>query len=131
MVAVLHLHGEAQRTRRARYDGDFLHRGAVGLQGGHKGVADLVVGDDALFFVVEDLIFLLRTGQDRVHGLLQVKLGHSLAAVAHSAEGGLVHDVGQLGTGGTGGHAGDDAEIAVGAELDFFRVQAQDALAAL
>ena len=131
VVAVLHLHGEAQRTGRARHNGNFLHGGAVRLQGRHQRVADLMVGDDALFLIVEDLVLLLRTGQDRVHGLLQVELGHGLAVMAHSAERGLVHDVSQLGAGRTGRHAGHNTKVTVGAELDFLSVQAQDALAAL
>ena len=94
-------------------------------------MADLMVGDDALFFIVQDLVLLLRTGQNRVHSLLQVKLGHGLAAVAHRAEGGLVHNVGQLGTGGTGRHPRDNGKITVGAKAHLFGVQAQDALAPL
>ena len=130
MVAVLHLHGEAQRTRRAGHDGDLLYRRTVGLQRRHQRVADLVVRHDALFLVVQDLVLLLCTGQDGVHGLLQVVLGHGLAVVANGAQRGFVDDVGQLSAGSTGGHAGHNGKVAVGTNLDLFGVQAQDALAA-
>ena len=53
----------------------FVHRGRVGLQGGHQGVADLVVGHDQLFLVGEHGVLLLVAGDDRLHALLQVRLG--------------------------------------------------------
>ena len=94
-------------------------------------MADLVVRHDALFLVVQNLVLLLRTGQDGVHGLLQVVLGHGLAVVAYGAQRGFVDDVGQLSAGSTGGHAGHNGKVAVGTNLDLFGVQAQDALAPL
>ena len=130
VVAVLYLHGETQRAGSARYNGDFLHGGGMALQGGNHGMADFVVGHDALFFVAQDLILFLGTGQDGIHGFLQVVLGNGHAVVAHSAQGGFVDDIGQLGTGSTGSHAGNHGKVTVGADFDLLSVQAQDAFAA-
>ena len=94
-------------------------------------MADLVVSDDALFLVVQNLVLLLCTGQDGVHGLLQIELRYRLAVVAHGAQCGLIDDVGQLSARSTRCHAGHNGEIAIRADLDLFGVQAQDALTAL
>jgi len=51
--------------------------------------------------------------------------------VAHGAQRGLVDDVRQLCARGTRRHAGDHGKVAVGAELDLFGVQTQNAFASL
>ncbi len=77
VVALVHLHGVAQRAGGAGDDGDLLHGGGVGLLGRHQGVADLVVGHDALFVVGQDGVLLLVAGNDHLDALLQVGLGHA------------------------------------------------------
>ena len=131
VVALFHLHGVAQRAGGAGDDGDLLHRGRVGLFCRHKGVADLVVGHDALFLVGEDGVLLLVARDDHLDALLKVGLGHALAARADGPQGSFVDDVGQLGAGCTGGHPGHDAEIDAGGQRDLLGVDFQDLLAAL
>ena len=129
MVALLHLHGIAQRTGGAGHDGDLLHRGGIGLLGRHQRVADLVVGHDMLLVIGHNGVLLLVAGNDYLDALLQVGLGGEAASVTDGAEGGLVDDVGQLGAGGTGGHTGDLVEVHVLGDLDLFGVYLQNGLA--
>ena len=56
MIAFLDLHRIAERARRARDDGDFLHGGAVRLKRCDKRVSDFVIGDRALLLVGEQVI---------------------------------------------------------------------------
>ena len=99
VVALVHLHGVTQSTRGAGDDGDLLHGGGVGLFSGDQSVADLMVGYDALFVVGQDGVLLLVACNDHLNALLQVRLGHTLAACADGPQRGLVDNVGQLGTG--------------------------------
>ena len=70
MVALLHLHGVAQRAGGAGHDGDLLHRRGVGLQGRHQRVADLVVGHDLLLVVGHDGVLLLVARDDDLDAFL-------------------------------------------------------------
>ena len=74
VVALLDLHGVAQRARGARDDGDLLHGGGVTLQRRNERVADLVVGDDPLFVVGEDGVLLLIARDDDLDALLKIGL---------------------------------------------------------
>ena len=100
-----------QCARGAGDDGDLLHGGGVGLLGGDQSVADLMVGYDALFVIGQDGVLLLVACNDHLDALLQVGLGHALAARADGPQRGFVDDVGQLCAGGTGGHPGSSWEI--------------------
>ena len=131
MVALVHLHGVAQCARGAGDDGDLLHRGRVGLLGCHKGMADLMVGYDALFVVGQDGVLLLVAGNDHLNALLKVGLRHALAARPHGTQGGFVHNVSQLCAGGTGSHACHGVEVHTRGNLHLFSVYLQDLLAAL
>ena len=51
MVSFIHLHGIAQGAGGAGNDGDFLHRGGVGLKGGYQGMTDFVVGHNHFLLV--------------------------------------------------------------------------------
>ena len=51
MLALVHLHGVAERARGARHDGDLGDGRRVGLLGRDQRVADLVIGDDLLLLV--------------------------------------------------------------------------------
>ena len=59
-------------------------------QGGDEGVADLVVGDNALFDVRQHRALFLRAGNDRLKRDEQILLVDGLTAHAHGAQGGLV-----------------------------------------
>ena len=85
MVALLHLHGVAQRAGGARDDGDLLHRGGVALQRRDERVADLVVGDDPLFLVGEDGVLLLIARDDDLDALLQIGLGGDTCGPSRTA----------------------------------------------
>ena len=117
MLPAVHLHGVAQGARGAGDDGDLGHRGGVALEGGHQGVARLVVGHDFLLQRGENRVFALGAGQDGLHAFLQVLLKHQAPALPHRPEGGLVDDVSQLCAGGTGGGPGDGIVIHVLGDL--------------
>ena len=131
VVALVHLHGVAQGTRGPGDDGDLLHRSRVGLLGCHQSVADLVVGHDALFLIRQDGVLFLVACNDHLDALLQVCLGHALAPGPYRPQSGLIDDVGQLGTGGTGSHAGHGVKVHPRGDLYLFGVDLQDLLPAL
>ena len=112
-------------------DGDLLHGGGVGLFSGDQSVADLMVGYDALFVVGQDGVLLLVACNDHLNALLQVRLGHTLAACADGPQRGLVDNVGQLGTGRARGHPGHGGKVDARGQRDLFGVDLQDLLAAL
>ena len=78
VVALLHLHGVAQRAGGTGNDGDLLHRCGIGLLGCHQGVSDLVVGHDPLFVVGENGVLLLVACDDHLDALLQIRLGGTI-----------------------------------------------------
>ena len=131
MVALVHLHGVAQCAGGAGDNSDLLHRCRVGLLGCHKGVADLMVGYDALFVVGQDGVLLLVAGNDHLDALLKVGLRHALATRPHGTQGGFVHNVGKFCAGGTGGHACHGVEVHTRGDLHLFGVYLQDLFAAL
>ena len=131
MVALLHLHCVAESARGTRDDGDLLHGGGVRLLGGDQSVADLVIGYDALLLVGEDGVLLLVARDDDLDALLKVGLRDEAAAVPYGAQGRLVDDVGELRTGGAGGHAGDLVEVDLFVELYLLGVDLEYRLAAL
>ena len=130
VLVLLDLHREAERPGRARDDRDLGDgRGAL-LGCGDDGVAGLVVGDDVLLVLGQDRGLLLLAGDDHVDGLDEVLLVHAAPAKADGAEGGLVDDVGEVGTRGAGCGAGDDGEVVVRLHLDVVGVDLEDGLAA-
>ena len=131
MVTVVHLEGIAQRAGGAGDDGDLLHRGGVGLEGGYQGVARLVVGHDLLLLVGEHPALLLVSCDDHLHALLQVLLSGVGAACPHRPQSGLVDDVGQLCAGGPGSGLGNGFEVHVLRQTDLLGVDLQDIDAAL
>ena len=125
------LHGEAQRAGGAGNDGDLANRYGVFLARGDQGVADLVVGDDALFLGGDDHALLFAAGDDVFGGAVEVSLADGGAVVAHSGEGGLVQDVGQLCAGRAGRGVGHALEVDVGLHGFLSGVHLEDFLAAL
>ena len=57
-------------------------------------MAHLVVGDDLLLPLGDDHAFALLAGQGHVHAVLQILLGHRMAAGPDGAQGCFVDDVG-------------------------------------
>ena len=109
----------------------FVHRGGIGLQGGHQGVADLVVGHNALFRVGENGVLLLVACDDHLNALLQIRLGGKSTAIPNRPESSLVDDVGKLCTGGAGGHPGDVVEVHIVGNLNLLGVNLENFLPAL
>ena len=131
MVALLHLHGVAQRAGGAGDDGDLLHRGGIGLLGGHKGVADLVIGYRPFFLVGENGVLLLIAGDDHLNAFLEVGLRGKLPSVPNGPQRRLIDNVGKLCAAGAGGHAGYLVEVHIVRYLDFPGVDFQNGLPAL
>ena len=94
-------------------------------------MADLVVGDDALFLVGHDGVLLLIARNDDLNALLEVRLRGKAAAVAHGAKRRFIDDVCKLRAGSAARHTRDLVEVDVLGDLDLFGVNLQDLLAAL
>ena len=118
LLLLRQVHGVAQGAGGVGDDGD-LADGVAGLQqGGHQGVAHLVVGDDALLDGGEDGVFLLGAGDDHLVAHQQVLLVHGHAALADGPEGGLVDEVRQVRANGTGGLLGDLVQVHILRQTD-------------
>ena len=78
-------------------------------------MAGLVVGGELLLRVGEGHRLAALAHQHPVPGVLEVLVADLLAALAHGVQGGLVDQVGQLGTAHAGGAPGDDVEVDLGA----------------
>ena len=98
----------------------------MGLEGGHQGVAGLVVGHDFFLLVGEHPALLLIARDDHLHTLLEVLLGGKLPPTAHRPEGGLVDNIGQLRAGGPGRRLGDGLKVHIFCQADLFCVDLQD-----
>ena len=107
-------------------DRNLFHRGAVGLAGCHQGMTDLVVSRVFLFLFGNDHALALVAGNDDIHRLFQVHIGHLVPFIPHRAEGRLVDDVGQFRAAGAGGRAGDLFQIDIVAHLHIFGMNFQD-----
>ena len=83
-----------------------LHRVALGQDALHDGVAALVDGDDPLLRVGDDAALALRAGDDPLQGLVELRHADDLAVAPRGQDGGLVHEVGQVGAGEAGRLAG-------------------------
>ena len=93
-------------------------------------MAGLVVGHDLLLVLGEHGGLLLLAGDDHVDGLGEVLLGHAVAAEAHGAQGGLVDDVGEVGSRGARRGLGDAGQVDGALHLDVVGVDLEDGLAA-
>ena len=95
-LSLFHLHGISQCPRCPGYNGNLLNRGAVALAGSHQRMAHLMVRHDSALLLGNNRIFLLVSGNNRLHAFLQVGLHHGAAAHTHCPQGCLVDDIGQL-----------------------------------
>ena len=130
LVLVGHDHRVAQRAT-ARQDRDLLHGVVAGHRGGDQRVATLVVGGDQQLVVVHQTGLLLRAGDDTVDRLAQLVVADHGKVETSGQQGGLVEDVGQVGTGEARGATGDRVEVDVGGHRLALGVHAQDLGAAL
>ena len=130
MVAVLHLHGVAQRAGRARNNRNLLHRRGVRLLRRHQRVTDFVVRNDELFARCENRVFLLIACNNNLDALLKVGLRCGSTAVTHGAQRSFVHNIRKLCAGSAGSHARDLRKVNVGCNLNLLRVHTQNRLTA-
>ena len=126
-----HLHGVTQSAGGVGNDGNLGNGLGVLLQRRHQSVAHLMVSDQTLFHIGEDGVLLLGTGDDGLKGDQQVLLGHELAALADSPEGGLVDQVCQVSAHGTGGGLGQLLQVHVLAHADLSGMDLQGLQTAL
>ena len=103
----------------------------MGLEGGHQGVAHLVVGHQLLLLRGDDGVLPLGPGDDGLHALLQVGLGDRLPSLPHRPQGTLVDNIGQLCAGGAGGGPGNGLPVHVGVHMDVLAVDLQNGYTAL
>ena len=90
-----------------------------------------MVGDGLLLGLGDDHRAPLHTHQDLVLGVLEVDHLDDLLVLARGQQRGLVHQVGQVGSGEARRAAGQDLEVDLGRERDAARVDLEDLLPAL
>ena len=99
------------------------------LQRRDQRVADLVVGDDALFRVGQHRALFLRARDDELERRQQILLVDGLAAQTHGAQRRLVHEVRQIRADRARGRLRDLVQVDVLGELDVLRVHAERLIA--
>ena len=92
----------------------------------HDRVAHLVEGHHLLLIGLEHPALLLQTCHHAFNGFIQIALLHGGAFGAGGQQGGLVHQIGQIGTGEAAGGLGDLVEINAIGELHLLGIDAQD-----
>ncbi|MPM72946.1 hypothetical protein SDC9_119922 [bioreactor metagenome] len=90
-------------------DGNFGNRLGALLLGGHQGVSHLVVGDDTLFLLSENGVFLLSAGNDNLKRNEKIALVHGAPPQADSPQGRFVYKVCKIRAYAAGGGLGDTA----------------------
>src|SRR3569623_1461779 len=122
-------HGHAQRAA-ARDDGDLVH----GIMRRHletdNNMARLVIGGELLLFVVHHHRAALGAHHDFIFRLLEVDHIDQPLVGARGEQGGLVHEIGKIGTGEAGRTAGDDTRDDVVRHRDLAHVHLENLLAA-
>jgi hypothetical protein len=97
--------GEAARGA-ARHDGDLGHGVILGHEGANQRVARLVVSNQPLLLLAHHSALLLGAGNDALQSVRNLVLGDLLEVAAGGQDGGLVHQVGQVGTCSPAGKGG-------------------------
>ena len=125
------LDGIAERADAARNDRDLLHRIDAGQRRRHQRMAHLVVRDAAPFFGIEHAAFLLQPGDDALDRLGEIVEIDRRRVAPRRHDGRLIDQIGDVGAGEAGGHAGDDVEIDIRRELHLAHVDLEDLQPAL
>ena len=112
-------------------DSDLLDLIVIGYEGTDDAVAGLVVGDEIVLLGGEGgrASLLLQTNHDAVDGAIDLFPANGGLLKAGSGDGGLVHEILELGTGEAWGTAGNGLEVNVWLEGLATGVDAKDALA--
>ena len=108
-----------------------MHRVGVGQRVRHQRVTALVVGDHPLLALGDQPALALRARHHAVDRLLELREADELEVVARREQRGLVHEVGEIGTGEPGRAARDHVEVDAGRERLLLAVHREDRLASL
>ena len=95
---------------------------------GNERVADLVIGDAALFIGIETATATLRTGNDLLNGLFKIALRDRVRPSAHGQQCGLVEHICKVRAGHSGGGRCHTAKVDVSSELLAARVDLENRL---
>ena len=87
-----------------------------------------MVGNGPFFFIGQDCILFLVTGNDDFDGFFQVIFRCIGSLIPDGAKGGLIDDIGEFRTRSAAGHAGDFFIIDVICVFDFLSMYAKDIL---
>ena len=100
----------------AGQDRDLVDRLDIGHRPRRQGVSTLVVGGDLLLQLADHLALAARSADHPVDGLLQRRTGDDGAVLPGGQQGGLIDDVGKVGTGHPHGPLGQTVEVGVGGQ---------------
>ncbi|OJI09578.1 hypothetical protein BK006_00330 [bacterium CG10_49_38] len=103
-----------------------MHRIGVLQERGDQGVTDFVISRNLLLGRGENVTFALRPEHHLLHRTQEIVLGNLLAIFARGQNRRLVHQVGQVGTGETGGAFGNHLKIHFFTQRFFLNVDGQN-----
>ena len=126
MLALIHLHGVAECTRGAWYNGNFGDRRGVGLLGSHQCVTDFVIRNDLLLLGAEYGVLALRAGNDGLDALIQIGLNDAVSSQTNGTQSRLVDNVGKVSTGSAGGCAGNRVKVDIAGHMNILSVHLQN-----
>ena len=98
----------------------------MALHGGHKGMADFMVGDDPLFLLGYSRVLPLVTGNYRLHALLQIRLADHPASHPHRPQRRLIDNIGKLRAAGAVGRSRNGVKVHRIIHLDILGVNLKD-----
>ena len=122
-------HGDTKGAA-TRDDGDLVHRVALGQQLADERVTGFVVGGVAALFFGHDHALALGAHENFVFGFFKVLHFHHAGIAACGHQGGLVAQVGQVGTAHAGGATGNHCRVHILAQRHFAHVHVQNLFAA-
>ena len=107
MISFLHLHGITKRPGGSRNNGNLLDRSRVCLLRGNQGMTDLMISYHQFFFIRQDCILFLISGNYHFNTFFQIRLCCIFSALPDSPQCSLIDNICKLRTTGSGSHTGN------------------------
>ena len=119
MLSVFNLHRISKGTGSSWNNGDFVYRSRFCLFRGDKCVTDLMIRYNEFFFIGENSVFLLISGNNNFYTFFHICLRDELTIVTDSTKGSFIYNISKFSTGGAGSSFGNSSIIDVISNTNF------------